>query len=649
MQDVPWLEWVRGSMKVRQSMVVQYVTACTAVCLAVAAGVASFPRAAQQATVRLFDGFADVAGPGVASGQVALVEVDEASLAQFGRWPWPRARVAQLIHTLAAAGAAAVALDFVFPEPDGQESDAPLTAALAEVPVTLGHWFRFDGKPALAGGCVVGGQAPASGGASKVQSSGGVPEAMSVVCSAPAIERAAAAHGFLNVTLDPDGVVRRAPLGIRFRDQMDFGLGIAALQLYQAKASQSAAVVRAPAGDWMLRFRDAEPGLPRSGLPHYSAGRLMRDATAEPDLRGKLVVVGTFAGGLAAPLSSGGRVLGTAVVHATVADNLLAGDFFQVAESGGLAAGALMLLVWLITPQLYARYRIFTASAACVGIAVLLWAGSLALLLQGGVFVTPLYATLAIAGSSSACAALKLRWVRQRNQASLHQVASAKHFILNALALLTTMRDPETGDHLQRIERYMRVLCRALSHDPKYTGVMSEETIRLMVQLAPIHDVGKVGVPDHILRKAGSLTAEELLVIRQHVVFGRDVLQKASDRSGLNDETFFRTAYELVYSHHERWDGRGYPQGLSGEGIPLAARLMAVADVYDALVSKRVYKEAFSHQEAVRIITAESARHFDPDVVQAFLRAEAEFRRIRAESAEGTSPRGYPASAAGAA
>jgi putative two-component system response regulator len=133
------------------------------------------------------------------------------------------------------------------------------------------------------------------------------------------------------------------------------------------------------------------------------------------------------------------------------------------------------------------------------------------------------------------------------------------------------------------------------------------------------------------------LTPEELLIIRQHVVFGRDVLQKASDRSGLHDEKFFRMAYELVYSHHERWDGRGYPQGLTGEGIPLAARLMAVADVYDALVSKRVYKEAFSHEEAVRIIQAESSRHFDPAVVEAFLRAESDFRQIRAESHDAAS------------
>ena len=635
-------------MNVRHSMVVQYVTACTAVSLAVAAGVAWFPGASQQLTVQLFDHFAAMAGPGEASGQVALVEVDEASLAQFGRWPWPQARVAQLIHTLATAGATTVALDFVFPEPDGQESAASLTAAMAEAPVALGHWLRFDGKPALAGDCVLG-AVPVGEATIKGIGFRNSPMATSAICSPTAIERAAAGHGFLNATLDPDGVVRRAPLGIRVHDRIDPGLGLTALHLYRAKASSTNTAVQTPTGDWMLRLRDAQRGLPRFSAGRLMKDSLMKDSMAEPGLRGKLVVVGTFAGGMGAPLYAGGRVVGAAIVHATVADNLLAGDFFQMAEPGGLSASALLVLVGLIIPPLYARYRIFTASAACVAIATLLWAGSLLLLMQSGAFVTPLYATLAVVGSSSACAALKLRWVRRKKQASVHQVASAKHFILNALALLTTMRDPETGDHLQRIERYMRVLCRALSNDPKYREVLSEETIRLMVQLAPIHDVGKVGVPDHILRKAGSLTAEELTVIRQHVVFGRDVLRKASDRSGLNDETFFRTAYELVYSHHERWDGRGYPQGLSGEGIPLAARLMAVADVYDALVSKRVYKEAFSHQEAVRIITAESARHFDPDVVQAFLRAETEFRRIRAESGEGASARSHPASAAGAA
>lgn len=601
-------------MKLRPSLPARHLAACTVACLAVAGMAALAPKTFEHLNTSLFDRFATLLGPGQASGQVVLVEVDEVSLAQFGRWPWPRPVVAQLIHTIAAAGASTVALDFVFP-PGG---DPSLAAAMAKVPVVPGYFFQMEGHPAPPGDCPL----------SALPESGmRVREARGVVCGESVKGLPAAGHGFLNLIPDPDGVLRRTPLVVLYEGHLYPSLALAALRQFQSGRKYPVSPSGQEGADAVLRFRESAGGLPR-----YSAGQLMKDPVPEPGLRGKLVIVGTSVGGQGAPLLGANRILSASTVHATVADNILAGDSFRPPGSAGAAEWLLVLLVWLVLPQLFIRFRVFTASCFSVALAVVLWGVAWAGLGLSGAFASPLPATLALAVGASGCGALKLRWVRQNSQSSDHQLASAKHFILNALALLTTMRDPETGDHLQRIERYMRVLCRALSTDPRYRPLLSEETIRLMVQLAPIHDVGKVGVPDHILRKAGALTPEELLIIRQHVVFGRDVLQKASDRSGLHDEKFFRMAYELVYSHHERWDGRGYPQGLTGEGIPLAARLMAVADVYDALVSKRVYKEAFSHEEAVRIIQAESSRHFDPAVVEAFLRAESDFRQIRAES-----------------
>ena len=582
-------------------------------CLAAMAIMALSRQAWSSADLVLFDRFSAVLGAGQVSGRVALVEVDEITLAQFGRWPWPQAVVGRLVHTLAVAGADTVALDFLLSEADAGP-DPALAQAMKEVPVVAGHYFRFEGHPDAATDCTL----PTFSGWT-----GPARPAMSVVCQAAP---STAGQGFLNLFPDTDGVLRRAPLVVRFNGQIYPSLGLAAVNQF-GRQQQLPGLSRYPQGELFLRYREAGAGLPR-----YSAGQLMKDPVPEPGLRGKLVVVGASAGGQGAPLLGGGRLLPAPVVQATVADNLLAGDAFDPPGTATWLEWLLAALAVLLIPQLFIWWSEGPACGLALAVGGAIGAGTLAGMAFTGAYISPLPAALAGAVCTAGCTVLRVRAARSAMKHSDHQVTSAKHFILNALALLTTMRDPETGDHLQRIERYMRVLCRSLSHDPRYRPLLSEDTIHLMVQLAPIHDVGKVGVPDHILRKAGALTPEELQVIRQHVVFGRDVLQKASDNSGLDDEKFFRMAYELVYSHHERWDGRGYPQGLTGEGIPLAARLMAVADVYDALVSKRVYKEAFSHEEAVRIIKAESARHFDPAVVEAFLRAEQDFQAIRIDS-----------------
>jgi putative two-component system response regulator len=147
-----------------------------------------------------------------------------------------------------------------------------------------------------------------------------------------------------------------------------------------------------------------------------------------------------------------------------------------------------------------------------------------------------------------------------------------------------------------------------------------------------LHDIGKVGVPDHILLKPGKLTTEEFDEMKKHAVYGRDAIVRAESRLGA--ESFLRFAREIAYGHHEKWDGGGYPEGVAGEAIPLSARLMALADVYDALISKRVYKPPFPHRKAVEIIGEGKGNHFDPDLVEAFMAIEEDFRQIALRHAD---------------
>ncbi|MCM5677974.1 two-component system response regulator [Schlegelella sp. S2-27] len=196
-----------------------------------------------------------------------------------------------------------------------------------------------------------------------------------------------------------------------------------------------------------------------------------------------------------------------------------------------------------------------------------------------------------------------------------------------ALASLAETRDNETGNHVRRTQFYVRSLCQALRTHAKFERALTDKTIEALFKSAPLHDIGKVGVPDHILLKPGKLTAEEFDIMKRHPVIGRDALQRAEEQLGVEVE-FLHFAKEIAYGHHEKWDGSGYPQGLKGDEIPLSARLMALADVYDALISRRVYKPPMSHDEAVALILASSGSHFDPDVVAAFTRQEDDFRAI---------------------
>jgi putative two-component system response regulator len=188
-----------------------------------------------------------------------------------------------------------------------------------------------------------------------------------------------------------------------------------------------------------------------------------------------------------------------------------------------------------------------------------------------------------------------------------------------AFCSLADTRDNETGNHIRRTQSYVRAVAEALRGHPRFLS-LDDEVIALIYKSAPLHDVGKVGIPDVILQKPGKLDAAEWAVMQRHCQYGRDAIVTAEAELGDATNSFLRYAREIAYGHHERWDGNGYPQGLAGEAIPISARLMAVADVYDALVSVRVYKPAFSHERAMEIIAAERGKQFDPDVADAAIR-----------------------------
>ena len=620
------------------------------------------PTALAHLDGRVYDALLRRASGGPASERVAIVDVDERSLARFGRWPWPRSRIARMLGRVQALGAVAVGVDMMFPEPDESEGpagdaaaelspgDAGFAQTLAGGPFALGYAFTFgsrEGRP----GCVL--QPLAATRLDESGGDGGPFRASGVICSLPALARAAGASGFLNASPDADGIVRRLPVVIGYEGALYPSLALATF----ARATAPRQVILRTTGrgsasltldglsvpldtgaTLLLRFRGGK-GTFRS----LSAGDVLEDRVPEGSLRDHLVVVGTSALGLHDTVGTPvDMTLSGMELHATVLDNLVRRDFVRrvpaavlVEVSGGVVAnaGAALAVEWA---------GIVGGGFAVAGTAALLWVGAGWLLATLGTFVSPLLPLVGLAVGFVAVTLGRYRGERRRADRATRDLRQARELVLHALTSLTETRDSETGAHLLRTRRYMRTLCDTLARTSRFRDQLTPEVTDLLVQLAPIHDIGKVGVADRTLRKPGPLTDAEQSEMREHPTLGRDVIANAERRVGLVDDVFLTLAKDIVYAHHERWDGTGYPEGLKAEAIPLAGRLVAVVDVYDALISRRVYKDGLVHEEVVRAIAAGRGTQFDPDVVDGLLAVHEEWRQIARELADMGSDRTHP-------
>lgn len=598
-----------------------------------------------------------------------LIAVDDRALERYGQWPWPRHHLARLISRLAEAGVDIAALDLVF---IGQDRSSPLSVkqdlqmdfnlhlsldnlpadkrdydqmladAVARQPTVLGYKFLYAGAPAPenAGQCRL--QPILPGAALSSLSAFSLPRAAAVACSLPQLTATARASGFINAISDTDGVLRRVPL-IGAHDEVIYpGLMLAATMAHQDLTAVGVGRDRDGGfvqlnrqrihldtrGRLLLRYRG-----PRQTFPTFSVVDLIEGPL--PDLNGCIAIVGTTAPGLGdihvTPL---GRVFPGIEVHATLLDNILQNDFLvrptwaSGAEAVAVVAAGL-LVTWLI---------VTAGPIPCIvviGGAVLAAVCTSWRLLDGpGIWLSPLALEMALVLTSAVVSFLEYGLSRRELRVRNQQLVKSQDATISSLMALAETRDNETGGHIRRTREYVRILARGLAQNPKYRRTLDPETIELLYKTAPLHDIGKVGIADHILLKAGRLTNAERKEMENHTLLGAEALAVAEEQSfGEGDRTFLSLAREITIAHHEKWDGSGYPRGLSGEQIPLGGRLMALADVYDALISKRVYKEPMPHEKAARIIVEGRGTHFDPDVVDVFLANQERFREIAARYA----------------
>lgn len=227
----------------------------------------------------------------------------------------------------------------------------------------------------------------------------------------------------------------------------------------------------------------------------------------------------------------------------------------------------------------------------------------------------------------------KTSYLEQEVAKRTREVMAIQDVTILAMASLAETRDSDTGNHIRRTQYYVKALALKLQPHPRFENFLSDQIIDILFKSAPLHDIGKVGIPDRILLKPGRFEPHEMEIMKTHTTLGKEAIEHAERALG-TEVAFLKYAKEIALSHQEKWDGSGYPEGLSGDNIPISARLMAVADVYDALISRRIYKDGMPHEKAVQIISEGRGTHFDADMIDAFLEIAEEFRSIATRFAD---------------
>jgi adenylate cyclase len=601
-----------------------------------------------------------------------IVDIDDESLKQSGQWPWPRYRIARLLEKINALGPRSVALDMFFPEPDRtsldhlqnqierdfdvrlnltnvdeniRDNDAFFAQRLAAGPFVLGYKFVFDTNPSVSSDCLLS-PAPVFVLRSKGTTDDHSPlmTARGAVCNINELSQAVTHQGFTSATPDGDGVLRRVPLLITYKGKTYPSLALAAmlkafgtgqvLLRMSAQGTESITIGNRivpldEKGNLLVRFRG-----PANTFRHISAAKFFDGRVLEKDIKDRIVFIGTSASGLrdfhTTPFDS---LFPGVEAHAAIIDNLVQGDFIKRARWMRGVELILGVIVGILSAVLlaygWAVWSIFVFVISLAG----MWFGSNWLLASQGIFISPFIPLSIFAVNFSFLSALKFWWEERQGKKQTQELVAVQAVTLETIAMVIETRHTETGGHVRRTQHYVKHLAEYLQKGGKYSSRLDDETVELLFRSSPLHDVGKVGVPDSVLKKPGKLTAEEFEVMKQHTVYGKLMFDEAESKLGHN--SFLSIARTIAYTHHEKWDGSGYPQGLKGEGIPLYGRIMAVADIYDALTSKRLYKKAMPHDVAAAYIKERGGKDLDATIVDAFLECEDEFRQVAARFVDG--------------
>jgi adenylate cyclase len=580
---------------------------------------------------------------------VIIVDIDENSLKAVGQWPWPRIVIAQLIGKLERLNTTAIGFDMIFPEKD---RTSPTQIALFykkffnidkiidPIPNNLrdnDKIFSYQLKQSsstmslyLSKEYIVGGN-----GCNNLHSIENDFESLKldtynhILCNTTALVSSAKYSGFINSNIDEDGILRRMPLFKKYKQTVIPAFSLAVLLNidsnlkifgdrtfeildHKIKTDEKSNVLfKIYDDDWYKKI---------------SAIDLLSNNFKAEMLTGKIVLLGSSAVSLHDQIvvSGGKRFIGVKV-HTTIIDNILNGELLVQPTNYKYINIFLSILLSLVLFLLFINKRnililIFFVSLALLLTVFTIYAYTNGTYLSIGYLILPFIIHFFIVGI------LYIIINSYERHKFIEELNRSHVALLDSMVHVAEVHDLETGAHIMRTKKYIKLLAQHIYSKGIYKKELSPKFIEMMYRTAPLHDLGKVGIEDCILKKQGKLTPMEYEVMKTHPDLGRHIINNAMMSYKEND--FFAMAKNIAYGHHEKWDGTGYPEGLKGYEIPIECRFMALADVYDALVSKRVYKEAFSFERSNKIIIECKGSHFDPVLVEAFEEIKDQFEEI---------------------
>ncbi len=608
-----------------------------------------------------YDQFAKQSVAPPLSDELTIIDIDETSLSAVGQWPWPRYRLAQLISIVSQQKPRAIGLDILFPEADRTslktlqqqfEKDFKLKLGYTGVPSTLtdndgflgyvlnrsqvvgARYYYFDHINKEAAGC--------SDNPIKLISRTDrlkPHKATGVLCNISVIENRLMFNGFMNSRHDQDGILRQTPLIIESDGRLFPHLSLSTFM--KARGIDRAEILEdlyglvitvgtyhipiTPGGFFRTRFDG-----PGRRHRYISGVDILNGTFAASDIEGKTVFIGSSAVGL-------NDIHHTVFdsqfpgieVYAVILENIINHHFVvtpiwsrKLVLAFTLVSGVLMMLFFVTNrPSV-----LLTGTAVLIALLFLSSYISYRLL---SLFVSPALPMLLTIMLFSFLALTRFALEKKASFNWYKKMVNSQQLTLRAMVSMVETRDPETGEHIKRTQQYARVTAECLRSQGLFQEILTDDFNVTLFLAVPLHDIGKVGIPDAILLKPDRLTDDEYEIMKTHAAHGRDIIERAVEEYDM--DFYLQLSAEVAGSHHERWDGKGYPNGLSGDRIPLSGRIMAIADVYDALISKRCYKPPFSHEKAMGIIMEERGNMFDPAVVDAFLAVEKKIMEIASD------------------
>ncbi len=606
-----------------------------------------------------YDTLIKISATGDVSKQITIVDIDETSLSAVGQWPWPRYLLAKLVKEISGNRPAAMGIDILLSETDRTslknihrqfEKDFGLDLGFTGVPAALqdndaylahifknsemvgARYFYFDyinKNPPLH--LVTPFTITDETGRLKLK------EAIGVLTNTPQVERALHVTGFLNNQSDMDGLMRSTPVLISYNDRIFTNLALSALfkahDIHQARVQRNFSGLYIQAGKYRIPI--TEDGyvpirFTAAGKAHtYISGvDILNQAYSPADIQGKIIFIGSSATGLNDihqtlfdPLFPGIEV------HATVLSSIYKNtQIIKPIWSQHFTAGACLLTGLAMVMLLSISSAPLALASGSVAIICALLISSILCFVQFSVFLSPGLPVIITVFTFIVASFVRFNRFRKASFAWLKKLSEAQQVTIETVINLVETRDPETGQHVVRTQHYARALVLQLRQEGLFSDILTDEYIEMLYNSTPLHDIGKVGIPDRVLLKPGKLDDDEFETMKTHTCLGRDLLEKA--RKNNEDNFYLQMGAQIAGTHHEKWNGKGYPDGLCENEIPLCGRIMSICDVYDALISQRCYKPPFPHEKAMKIILEEKGVMFDPRLVEAFEAIEETIRSI---------------------